>query len=578
MNKLFALAIGSGLSLVLLLPDLAQAGSATWELNPTSGDWNTAANWTPMTVPNGSADTATFGLSNTTNVSISANTEVNGITFTSAATNPYTITVSPDVTLTVSGAGITNNSGTGQFFETAANQTKGGTIIFANSATAGTTGINSNEGGSVVFADNSTAANAGISANDGGSVVFTDNSTAGSAGISCNQGFATFTDNSTAGSAGISVDGLLKFLNNSSADHAFIVPLTAAGFVSFGDNATAGNATFSYGDLTGVEFRGSSSAGAATFSNSGGDLFFFDDSQGGTAQIQIRDLGHGPGFLDISQHNPGSVTVGSIEGNGTVLLGANNLIVGSNNLSTVMTGGLFGAAGISGTGSLIKVGTGTLEFAAGDPLSLENGNNDYTGGTIVTAGTLLVNNISGSGTGTGAVQVTGGTLGGTGTIAGTVTVGTGTGAGAFISPGASPGTLTIQSSLTLNSDATYQFELNSTIGDADKIIANGVTLNGAAFSFTDLGSGELPVGTTFVVIDNTSSAAISGIFSNLTDKSEFSNNGNTYEVSYEGGTGNDLTLTVTPGNVSVPDHASTLLLLTFSLLGLVTSRWRLLVS
>jgi hypothetical protein len=41
----------------------------------------------------------------------------------------------------------------------------------------------------------------------------------------------------------------------------------------------------------------------------------------------------------------------------------------------------------------------------------------------------------------------------------------------------SPGVLTIQSSLTLNSDATYQFELNSTIVVADKIVANGVTIN-----------------------------------------------------------------------------------------------------
>ena len=62
---------------------IAHAGSATWDLNPGSGDWNTAANWTPMTVPNGPADIATFALSNTTSVSISANTEVNGITFTS---------------------------------------------------------------------------------------------------------------------------------------------------------------------------------------------------------------------------------------------------------------------------------------------------------------------------------------------------------------------------------------------------------------------------------------------------------------------------------------------------------------
>ena len=49
-----------------------RAGSATWDFNPGSGDWNTAANWTPMTVPNGASDTANLALSNTTNVSISA--------------------------------------------------------------------------------------------------------------------------------------------------------------------------------------------------------------------------------------------------------------------------------------------------------------------------------------------------------------------------------------------------------------------------------------------------------------------------------------------------------------------------
>src|ERR1700730_2735158 len=98
-------------SLIFLVPVVAYADSAQWNLNPTSGDWNTAANWTPMTVPNGPADVATFALSNTTNVSISANTEVNGIIFTPAATNHYSITVPPSLTLTLSGTGITNNSG-----------------------------------------------------------------------------------------------------------------------------------------------------------------------------------------------------------------------------------------------------------------------------------------------------------------------------------------------------------------------------------------------------------------------------------------------------------------------------------
>src|SRR6266496_894958 len=116
MKKLILAAIRC--SLMLLLPAGACAISAQWDLDPISGDWNTAANWTPNGVPNGPADTATFALSNTTNVSISADTEINGIIFTPAATNPYTITASAGLTLTISGAGITNNSGTIQKFVT----------------------------------------------------------------------------------------------------------------------------------------------------------------------------------------------------------------------------------------------------------------------------------------------------------------------------------------------------------------------------------------------------------------------------------------------------------------------------
>jgi hypothetical protein len=94
---------------MLLVPTVTYAISAQWDLDPISGDWNTAANWTPNGVPNGPTDTATFGLSHTTNVSISANTEINSIIFTPAATNPFTITVSPGLTLTISGPGISRD-------------------------------------------------------------------------------------------------------------------------------------------------------------------------------------------------------------------------------------------------------------------------------------------------------------------------------------------------------------------------------------------------------------------------------------------------------------------------------------
>ena len=70
----------------------AHADSATWNLNPTSGDWNTAANWTPNTVPNGPDDIATFGVSNQTDITLSITaTEVNELIFNPGA-SAFTIT------------------------------------------------------------------------------------------------------------------------------------------------------------------------------------------------------------------------------------------------------------------------------------------------------------------------------------------------------------------------------------------------------------------------------------------------------------------------------------------------------
>jgi hypothetical protein len=98
------------------------ADSATWNLNPTSGDWNTAANWMPATVPNGPTDVATFSVSNQTSVSTSADTEVSSIVFEPSA-SPFTVTVPPSLTLSISGNGLTNNSATMQNFVTAAGET-----------------------------------------------------------------------------------------------------------------------------------------------------------------------------------------------------------------------------------------------------------------------------------------------------------------------------------------------------------------------------------------------------------------------------------------------------------------------
>src|SRR5476649_1159474 len=91
------------------------AGSATWLAAPGSGDWNTATNWTPATVPNANADVATFATSGTTGVSVSANTTITEIVFNPVA-SAFTISTLVNGPLNVIGAGITNNSGITQSF------------------------------------------------------------------------------------------------------------------------------------------------------------------------------------------------------------------------------------------------------------------------------------------------------------------------------------------------------------------------------------------------------------------------------------------------------------------------------
>src|ERR1041384_2927389 len=101
-----ALLCGGAVLLLLFAVD-AHAGSAIWNLNPVSGDWNTATNWTPATVPNGASDIATFAISSKTSVALSDNTLVNGIVFDPGA-SAFTITVPLDSYLEFDGVGITN--------------------------------------------------------------------------------------------------------------------------------------------------------------------------------------------------------------------------------------------------------------------------------------------------------------------------------------------------------------------------------------------------------------------------------------------------------------------------------------
>src|SRR6516165_2045926 len=233
------------------------------------------------------------------------------------------------------------------------------------------------------------------------------------------------------------------------------ISITGAGIVNNSSNAP----TFIVGNQANLFFRGASTAGNATIiTNAGGLTGFVDSATGGNARF-ITLAG---GAFDMSSLSTGRMTAGSIEGAGTFSLGPNQLIVGSNNLSTTVGGVTTGTGG-----SLVKVGSGTLTLA---------GTNSYTGATVVAGGTLSVTgDISSS---SGVVVNPGGMLAGTGTVPGVLVV------GGTLMPGQSVGTLNVRDNLVFTSAVTYLININATTASLTNVTGTAV-LGGATVQVVD---------------------------------------------------------------------------------------------
>lgn len=312
----------------------AAAQNATWLLAPGSGDFNTAANWTPAAVPSG---TAFFGTSNTTNLSVVspfATIDIGGWTFNAGASN-YTFN---NVThLTFNGAGIVINGGSATITNNLA-------MFFTNSSSAGSATIT----------------------NFGTMTFFGSGATAGSATIENNAQLAF--EFASAGSATITNKALLLFTNTSTGGTARLIN-TAAGTIDL--SATIGSNGITAGSIEGA---GTISLGSKNLAVGGNNLsttfsgMLQDGGIFGGSGGSLTKTGAGTLTLAGANTYTGATTV-----NGGTL--AVNGSIASSVLTTVNAGGT-----LAGTGTL-----GNTTITSGGTLAAGNGT---AGSSVTVSGSL----------------------------------------------------------------------------------------------------------------------------------------------------------------------------------------------
>jgi len=238
----------------------------------------------------------------------------------------------------------------------------------------------------------------------------------------------------------------------------------AAGTIALGSKVLTLGATLSFSDWSGSIADGGiggGTGGSVVIQAPSGAVRFFEAQSytggttvnGGTLALVGNGALHASGAVavnagtvfDISGLAGSGTIIGDLSGAGAVTLGGKTLRFGTAN-GTSFTGT------IAGSGGLVKSGTGSFTLT---------GANSYTGTTSVTAGTLLVNGDQSAATGLTTVA-SGATLGGSGILGGDVLIAD----GGTLSPGNSPGTLTINGGLTLSagSTLTYEFGAANSVG------------------------------------------------------------------------------------------------------------------
>jgi fibronectin-binding autotransporter adhesin len=376
-----------------------------------SSNWSTAANWTSNAAPSGEGSQANFfgAIKQARTVTVDAAFTVGTMTFDSL--HSYTIAGSNALTLNNGGTAlITVMSGAHTISApvTLANHlqisTNSGTSLTLSGALTGSASgwtLNSDGSGSVTFSGGTANTFTGLTTVAAGNLNLSKTAgvnAIGSGGLQVNAGASAtlLASNQIADTGSVLVNGTLA-LGSSSETFAALNGLGAV-TASAGSTLTIGASNNLDSQFDGTISGGGrlTKAGAGTLTLNGNNSY----TGGTTINAGTVAITSGTSLGAVS----GAATIGNatLQVASDVTSARNFVLASSGSKINPDAGATYTMSGtLSGTGTLNKSGDGILVLT---------GANTYTGGTIVNAGTVVVNSGSSLGNSSAAVQLNAGTL------------------------------------------------------------------------------------------------------------------------------------------------------------------------
>jgi hypothetical protein len=531
---------------------LTHTGNASIWVGSTSGDWNTASNWSGNAVPGSEDDVVINPGNSSTVITISSGTQTVKSLQSSAVLQINTgASLSLAAASTISGT-LTLNGGT---LLGAGNLTLSG-VTNASAGTFGGTGTITNSGTMTVIGAvnlNQALANTGtvLLSGAGGSL------TVNTSGVVTNE-----------------AGGLLDLRAGSIALASGATAPTMANAGTLRRSTTTGTSTIAIPVVSTGSFdiqlgtlllnAGGSSAGSTTIA-SASNL----NLATGTFAFNSGASLTGSGTLNVSSGTVSittDLTLPAINISGGTLNGSGNLTLAG---TSTWSGGTIGGTGtltIPAGATLTTSGTLTLNRVLSNvgTLSIQSGSVSTTlavtnsGSTTINSGaSLTVTGAAYAQSGGGStvngilnsdqtVSVTGGVLKGAGTVQANVSN------AATIAPGngSTTGILTVAGTYTQSATGTLSIQANGTAvgtGYSQLAVTDAVALSGNLTLTVGYGS---TIGTSYQVLDNQSGATVTGTFNGIAEGGRVLAVGKIHSVSYAAGTGNDLILTYTSNAIT----------------------------